>query len=415
MKYFRIAFQRLFIFFLLSWVVMTQAFAVTAHKASAWTSLDPKNPMRINLKRNILKVMNDFYNNYAGKEYFSGMSVAIYAPEHGTQTFYIGKKSHDRDSGKIDENTLFDIGSITKSFTSSLILQLVKEGKLSLDDPLGKYLPQYPKWSELTIRQLLNMTSGLPNYSDSPNMNWTVTIDLGKLWSKKELIDIVYPPEHLNPPLNPGYNYTNTGYVLTAMIIEKVTGDLYENILNKYIQELGLKSTFYPVPNFTAAVKAKMAHGYSYNPNTNPGLLGKDMLDNNLSWGGAAGAIVSNSTDVVKWVKMLLATNDVLDKEQERELKSIVSLKTGLPIKNVSKQEAQGYGLGVVRFLQPEIGNFWFYEGETLGFRTAYIYVPKSGVIIVAMLNSAVSDENDAINILMKQLFKASIEAYKLK
>lgn len=82
------------------------------------------------------------------------------------QTVVHGTMGYPPLSQPVTPNNLFDIGSITKSFTSLLLLQLQTENKLTLDDRLGKWLPQYPNWKEVTLRQLLNMTSGIPNYSE---------------------------------------------------------------------------------------------------------------------------------------------------------------------------------------------------------------------------------------------------------
>ncbi len=380
----------------------------------AWSPIVPKTAAESALKDQVIKIMNNYYTSYHDPEYFSGMSTAVYAPEHGTMAFYLGTVAQDPNSDKVDQNTLFDIGSITKSFTAAIILQLEKQQFLTLNDTVTKWLPQYSKWGSTTIEQMLNMTSGLPNYSNSPYMNYIVTQKLDTLWSNKELVNIVYPAANFNPAMESGYDYTNTGYLLTAMIAETASKKDYTSLLQNLIQNANLQNTFYPVPQMNSYIKDRMAHGYSFNPYENPELLGKDVSDNNLSWAGAAGGLVANSSDIVQWVNALFVGNTILDPQQKMQLMSLISTKTGKPIKQTTANDPGGFALGVAQLYDPNVGNFWFYEGKTLGFRAVYMYVPCNGVIIVANLNSAVFSGVDRVGELMQQLYKATLSAYAL-
>ena len=223
--------------------------------------------------------------------------------------------------------------------------------------------------------------------------------------------NLVYPPKGLAPPMQGGYNYTNTGYILLSMIAEKASGEPYSLLLNNLIKKAGLKDTFYPVPKMDEGVKQRMVHGYSFNLYENPELLGRDVSNNNLSWGAAAGGIVSNSADIIHWVEGLFISNKILDNGQKKQLGSLVSFATGKHIVQVTAKDPKGFGLGVVQQYVPSIGRFWFYEGSTLGFRSVYIYVPSTGIIISAAVNSAVYSGTDKIGGLIENLYEAVLSS----
>ena len=116
-------------------------------------------------------------------------------------------------------------------------------------------------------------------------------------------------------------------------------------------------------------------------------LYGKDMRELSLSWARGAGAAVSTPTDLTHWVRALYH-GGVLQPQQQKELESLVSLRTGKPITDIVKGDSRGFGLGVGRDMLPSMGKFWFYEGETLGYRMIYVWYPRSDVIIALGINS---------------------------
>lgn len=350
--------------------------------------------------------LKSHYNSYKNKEYFSGISLSLYKSNEPIKDYYIGTISHQKNSKKIDEHTLFEIGSITKSFTSAIILQLVKENKLKLNDTVNQLLPEYKKWSGITLEKLLNMTSGLPNYSDSPLMNAELYADPQKNWTDKQLIQFIYPPAQFSPPLKPGYFYTNTGYILSALIIENITQHHFQTeIQNRLINPAELKNTFYPLPTLDKPIYDRLASGYGYNPYMNPELLGKDTKSYSLSWAGAAGAVISNSSDIIKWIKALFIDNKILNEDQKKQLMQLISTTSGKPIHQTNSNDPRGFALGVSQGFDKSIGHYWFYEGETEGFRALYMYVPDKGIVISSIFNSAVNEENDHAGELMKKVY----------
>jgi D-alanyl-D-alanine carboxypeptidase len=157
-------------------------------------------------------------------------------------------------------NSYMRIGSITKTFTATVILQLVDEGKLRLDDPVAKYLPQVPNGTNTTIRELLNMTSGLFDYSTDQDFQQA---DPGKVWDTKDLIAIAF--RH-RPYFAPGHglHYTNTNYILLGMLIEQITGMPVEKAFQQRIfAPLGMDGSSLP-PHPSSVIPDPHPHGYSW-------------------------------------------------------------------------------------------------------------------------------------------------------
>ena len=357
------------------------------------------------------QMLASHYLKYKNAEYFSAISLSVNLPNEKIKNYYVGYTSHQANAPAITASTLFQIGSITKSFTAAIMLQLEKEGKFKLSDPIKHLLLAYPKWGDITVEQLLNMTSGLPNYSDTPLWNTQEYQHPTHTWSNQQLIDFVYPTNSLNPPRKSGYFYTNTGYILADMIVQKVTLEYFASELERrMIKPANLMNTFYPLPTMSSDLAERLAHGYNYNQYDNPALVGQDAQTNNLSWAGAAGGLISTSEDITKWVKALFIDETILDKTQKISLTRMVSVNTGKPIKQTSENEPRGFGLGVIQSYDKSIGRFWFYEGETLGYRALYMYVPCNQVIISSIFNSATNSENDHSKELMLGIYQLALQ-----
>ena len=130
---------------------------------------------------------------------------------------FAGKVGRDPDAGPVDQYTLYQMGSTSKSFTVAVILQLEAAGKLSIGDTLSKWLPEYPAWKDVTIKRLLNMTSGIPNYSETEWMSRAWTNEPTRAFTLKELADAVYPSDANKLPVNNGYYYSNTSASIVAI------------------------------------------------------------------------------------------------------------------------------------------------------------------------------------------------------
>jgi D-alanyl-D-alanine carboxypeptidase len=192
-----------------------------------------------------------------------------------------------------------------------------------------------------------------------------------------------------------GWNYSNTNYVLAQMIIERATHDTYADQLRRRIViPLGLRSLSYRPTPYPRAVSDRIPGSYFFTsgtPQMRP-LLGRDLRRFSLSYAAGAGGIVSSLADLSKWERALYAGR-MLPRKQQRELESLVSEKTGRPIKRLTPADPQGYGLGVGHALSPALGRVWFYKGTTFGSRVLHLYFPRSGTLIDIAANSSTNHD----------------------
>ncbi len=289
--------------------------------------------------------------------------------------------------------SLWQIGSNTKAFTAATILQLEAEGRLTIDQTVGRWLPQYPAWKNVTIRRLLSMTSGIPTYDDTPQMLGDYARNPKHDFTIPELIAYVYPTNPKAPRPTTGYSYSNTNYLLSELIIERVTHDRYKSQLERRFlrSDLGLNDTYYESFRYPQDIVARMPAGYFFNHDADDAalapLLGENISDDSVSWMQGAGGIVSTPEDLTRWARALY-TGPMLARKQRAELFSLVSIKTGKPIAQTSLQDPRGFGLGVAQMTAPGLGTFWFYEGESLGFRMVHLYLPQQDAVIAIGFNS---------------------------
>ena len=286
----------------------------------------------------------------------------------------------------VTAGALWQIGSNTKAFTAVILLQLEAEGKLSISDPIGTWLPQYPAWRHITIRQLLDMTSRIPDYLYQPAFASAFAANQGTRFTPARLVSYV-----AGLPLGPvGYHYTNTDYILAQMIIQKVTHDSYADQLTKRIvTPLRLSTTCLAPYTCPAADAGRVPAGYFYIAGGPPSLIGKAMPPLGLTWAQAAGGIVSSLADMTTWDRDLYQGR-LLPARQQHELEALVSQATGKPILRTTLANPLGYGLGVAQAIFPgPTGNFWYYEGQAFGARVLQMYFPRSGMLIALAVNSS--------------------------
>lgn len=322
---------------------------------------------------------------------------------------FSGKVGRDNGAGPVDQDTLYQMGSTSKSFTVAVILKLEAAGKLSIDDTLGKWLPDYPAWKDVTVRQLLNMTSGIPNYSETEWMSRSWAEDPKRDFTFKDLVAAAYPSPDNQLPVSKGYHYSNTNYILAGMIAEKAAGKPFRDLVHELVIEpYGLDATYYEASTYPPAVVARLSHGYfeneacaEYQPDCkqswNLPIIGRDMRDLSTSWMQSAGGAVASARDVDRWMRAVFA-GKVVPPKQQKEWTALVSMKTGEPIADVSAEDPGGFSLGLGKKILGELGAQWFYQGESLGYRTLYVWFADEDLMITVQTNSQPPDGTDKLH-----------------
>jgi D-alanyl-D-alanine carboxypeptidase len=286
----------------------------------------------------------------------------------------------------------FRVGSNTKTMTGTVILQLVQEGRIALDDPVSTYLPNVPNGDHITIEQLLDMRSGLANYTATLALNTALDEDPQRVWTPEELAAIGLAEK---PNFAPGedWSYSNTNTVLLGLIAQKLEGEPLSAIFAKRLFEpLGLHETSLPAAT-DASLPEPYTHGYMYSTNVDTmesaklpadelaraeagTLLPSDQTNLNPSWAWAAGGVISTIGDLAKWVEAL-GGGGLLDANLQKErLASVRAVPVDLPDPE--------YGWGIAK-----IGRLYGHTGELPGFNSFMGYDPAQRVTIVVWTNLA--------------------------
>ncbi len=282
----------------------------------------------------------------------------------------------------------FRIASHTKTYVATVVLQLVSEGKLRLDDTVEQWLPALvPNGEEITIRQLLNHTSGLFDYENDPRVvEPYLNGDLRYRWAPIELVRIAVSHE---PLFEPGatQSYSNTGYILAGLIIQAATGNtLRKELSQRIFQPLDLHATSFPT---RPGIDGRHAHGYI--------LLGEPpAIDitgiSPFVW--AAGAIVSTGSDDLSFYRALLSGR-LLSDGLLREMKETVPVEGAPP--------GAGYGLGLTRAGTP-CATAWGHNGAFGGFYSDAYTSENGRHQALLMVNLDESSQTEDIKLLFEEL-----------
>jgi D-alanyl-D-alanine carboxypeptidase len=359
------------------------------------------------VRRQLQTVADNYVQTRQDIEKISGAALHVDLDHHGVINIYSGTNGRDHDPRPIDDKTLFQVGSNTKHFTAALVLKLEADGKLNIDQTVGDWLPRYPAWAKVTIRQLLNMVAPIANYSEAVSIADAMAADIHRQFSQDELVGAVYEK---GLPIPSGYFYSNTNDLLAGLIIEAAAHMSYEHALETMLfKPLHLENTFYTDGPYPNDVLRRLPVGIYDNTDCTiyqpkpcaltawAALVGKDMSHQNLSWGGPAGGMISNTRDLAKWIRALFGGR-VMPKRQLDEMTSIVSTKTGQPITDVSAGDPAGFGLDLGRAYKAGLGGgYWFYQGTTFGFRAIFAYWPQYDLVITAATNSQPEDSEDQL------------------
>lgn len=323
-------------------------------------------------------------------EHVSAASLTVSLASGKTIDVAAGTVAYDGGAAVSPAN-LFQIGSNTKAFTSTIVLHLQTAGKLRLQQTLGDWLPQYPQWKNVPLWRLLDMTSGIETYDNTLPMQRALSADPYRFFSAPQLVDYVTKSKPLA-----GWNYSNTGYILSQLVIEKITHRSYADVLRGDVfGPTGIADLYYYPNIYPKALRMRTVEGYFFNDEPlNKGLMplyGKSQRDYTTSWTQAAGGIVATPHAVALWARDLYQ-GTILNANERAQIEKLVSMKTGQPISAANAAD-RGFGLGVGEMTLPGMGKFWFYEGETLGYRMVHAYFPKENVVIAVGLNSQPRDD----------------------
>lgn len=268
------------------------------------------------------------------------------------------------ESKPLTTETIFRIGSITKQFTSIGIMMLIEEGKLSLQDKVSKYYPDFSNKSPITIKQLLSHTSGIKDLSRIRAVRPLMSVN-----SKPDTIIKIISDEELNFSPGSNYEYSNSGYVILGGILERLSGENYKNFLtNRIFKPLGMKSTYYAnkdeITNTLALGYFSRSEAFANAPDINSSLL------------FAAGGIWSNVEDMSKWNEALY-TNKLVNQKYIRMAFTPNALNSG---------RFTDYGFG---FRSCKVNDVESIEhgGGVFGYSSYGIRMESSGIYILILTN----------------------------
>lgn len=368
-------------------VAATLTFAVVAcGLRTAADSVDPNTALSSALRDDL----SAYLKAHGTEEHISTIAFSVNFPNDSKSIDLAVGTTQYGGGVSVTPSNLFQLGSQSKAFTAVAILQLEAAGMLSIHDTVGKWLPHYPAWSKITIQQLLNMSGGISSYEFSPEFQATQAADPNHNFAPAELVGYIYP--RFKPP-GKQFEYSNTGYILAQMIIEKAAAShSYQAEIDRILASVDLSNTFYKPNVYPSLVALRLVSGYFTDDGPDytgvASLLGKDTSRYSLSSAQAAGGIVGTAHDLAKWARALYQSAALLAPAQRTELMAVVSSKTGQPIAHTTASDPGSFGLGVTQVYDKTLGPLWNYEGATLGFRSYYLWFPSQDVAFALTVNS---------------------------
>jgi D-alanyl-D-alanine carboxypeptidase len=282
-----------------------------------------------------------------------------------------GQTAWSRQDHRLQAVDEFRMGSNTKTMMATLVLQLVGEGRLALTDPVEKWLPgQVPDGRAITLRMLLNHTSGLYDYTQDPVLLPSILGKDARQWTSAQLLAVGVRHD---PVFAPGaaWAYSNTDYTAIGAVLEKATGrSLADLVRDRIARPLHLQHTYYPTDS---TWRGRHAQGYEPDAaHMPPGVPAEardyagthhdahvNVSDNNASWGGAAGAVVSTAQDWGRFYTALMSGR-LLPAAQ------LAQMRTTVPV-DPDKTDGPGYGLGIETATTP-CGTVWAHDGGIPGY-----------------------------------------------
>jgi D-alanyl-D-alanine carboxypeptidase len=264
------------------------------------------------------------------------------------------------------------VGSVTKTFTGTLIMQLVDEGKLSLDDSIDKWFPSVPLANQITVRMLGDMSSGINSYTADQSFQAQYFANPEAAWTPQQLVAAGVAAPRKFPP-GKGFFYSNTNFVMLGMIIEAVTNQPYSQALQQRILDpLGLKATSFPD---SATLPTPSWHGYTNQVTSADGQPVDSTMWSPTS-AAEAGQLQSDLADIMNWAKDV-GTGATLTKKGQKER---------LQPNTASQSGGREYDFAIGQ------DHGWIaHDGDIPGFNAQLAYLPADDATIIVMTNSDIS------------------------
>lgn len=295
-----------------------------------------------------------------------GIVALVADHKRGIDWLYTAGYSDIPNKLPMDGSYTFRIGSITKTMTVTVLLQLVDEGKLSLNDPLAKFFPDLPNSGSITIAMLCNMTSGIPDYVKNPDFFPVLNSFPEKVWLPAELVEMgIWQGSSFSP--GTGWEYSNTNTIIVGQIIEHLTGNsLDQEIQNRIILPLNLTHTGF----LTSGLSFPGPHGRGYYYGTF--LENQDLTEHfDISWGWAAGSAYSTPEELQKYVEVLVKGGFLSDSLQQWRLNDLHLTEIG-----------DYYASGLVKR-----GSFYGHHGSVMSFTSAMFHSIEKDCTIIIYFN----------------------------
>ncbi|MFG3281346.1 serine hydrolase domain-containing protein [Streptomyces sp. NPDC048111] len=294
-----------------------------------------------------------------------GVVVGLWMPGKGSYVRATGVANTD--TGRpMATDSFVRIGSETKTFTVTALLQLVDEHRVRLDDPIAEYIHGVPNGRQITLRHLAEMRSGLFPYSSDADFVHDLLSDPHRTFTPHEVLAYGFKHENTFAP-GEEFQYSNSNLILLGLVVEKVTGHRLADVIHhRIVDPVGLRGTLMP---HGAEFPQPHPHGY-----TDQTLSGEtaDSTHWNPSWAWAAGSMISNLEDLRRWAKVV-ATGELLSRETQAQ--RLKTLPTGFP--------GTSYGLGILN------ANGWIgHNGSIPGYETVTVYLPAEKATMVIMINT---------------------------
>lgn len=374
--------------------------------------------------------------------HISAVQLSVWLPTESQPRDYVVGAQYYNQATPATKDMMMQWGSVTKEYTAALIFQLINQGKLNPNDTLIQLFPEqftqdnsdaWPTaWANVTLVQLMNMTSGITNYTSIPNFIPGVTIP-GQ-YSLQYLVNRTASYQNQNgcsinvgcfTPAGKEWFYSNTNYLILGLVVEKITGLSFTDAINQNILESFQNKgdqVYYYASEYPANILAQMIHGYMFSGyGTNPLTQLQDVTNWNMSFGASAGAMIGNMNALTKTTYALY--NNQINNVTINELQqNLVEIPSGQPVNqnNIQTQcvlnsdphnhDGSCYAMGLFASYDPNHQQtIWWYEGNTAGYATLYIWFPNEKVVVAISQNG---DERDSLTALVLNTINPYIKQY---